>query len=80
MVYKYKDVKRIDSEKGVNKPFEKSFMSGAYSKTFLERGTKILTFFKCFCFPQNQFEANLRAKNGSKGVRGHAPNGHFSAF
>ena len=43
MLTKHKDVKRLDPEKGVNKPFKNMFMSGAYSEIVSE-GFHILSF------------------------------------
>ena len=50
MSTKYKDVR---PKKGVNKPFEKCFHAGMYSKNFLERKHPISTYISA------QFSAEL---------------------
>ena len=54
----------LDPEKGVNKPFENVFMSGAYSKFFQGGGTNF-RHFSSVVFSTNLILSNLSTKNVS---------------
>ena len=90
-VIKYKNVRHLDSEKGINKPFENVFMSGAYSEIFQRVGTKFRDFFMRSIFRQNSKQIvdqkRLKASPGHAALLPrkiyknlHTSNGHFTAF
>ena len=54
--------RRLDSETGVNKPFENVFMSGAYSEFFSGRGHQFSSLFKRV-FSTDLILSNLSNKN-----------------
>ena len=68
--------RRLDLERGVNKPLENVFMSGAYSELFSGRRYQFSSRFDRI-FVTNFISTNLSNKNDSRGVRGY---GHCSAF
>ena len=79
----------LNSETGVNKPFENVSCQGRIQKFFEERGIDF-RHFSSVIFPEELFLSILSAKNDSRGVRGQAPlknfwklayyHGHFSVF
>ena len=81
--------RRLDTETGVNKPFENVFMSGVYSEFFSGKGTSFRDF-SSLVFQTDSILSNWSNKYDFKRVQGHAPsknvwkfaycNGHFSAF
>ena len=57
MFTKYKNVRRLDPEKSVNKPFENVSRQGRIQKIFQGRMYQISTFLNVF-FRQNEFKGN----------------------
>ena len=64
--------RRLNSETGVNKPFENVSCQGRIRIFFREGASIFVTFFKRI-FPAELILKNLSAKNDSRGVREHAP-------
>ena len=69
--------RRLDSETGVNKPFENVSCQGRIQIFFSERGHQILSLFQAQFFTCRVILSNLSKKNDSRGVRGHAPPKNF---
>ena len=64
--------RRLNSETGVNKPFENVSCQGRIQKFFEGRGINF-RLFSSVIFPEELFLSILSAQNDSRRVRGHAP-------
>ena len=68
----YQMHRRLNSETGVNKPFENVSRQGRIQKFFEREGVNFRHFSSVF-LPTELILSNLSAKNDSRGVRRHAP-------
>ena len=65
--------RRLNSETGVNNPFENVPCQGRIQKFFEGRGINFRHFFQAQFFSAELTLSILCAKNDSRGIRGHAP-------